>query len=391
MRRVPIGRAAQARLGGAARFLASCVVAGVAVFTAIGPPDDDGSRFAALLLLGGLVAAGAMSGRWTALAIPFVLACVVPGLQAGEALIEGQLFESDADDADGRSNALLAVVTLVLSLAGAVPAAGVVAVGVLLRRLVARISRSRRERRPAAERRVRRRPSEGAVIAAITFLALVGAALAQPGPPATAGGSSPAAPISCPGEPPFEAYYVGTTFGGLPLDQVTRSCESSVEFTYTDCDTCRDIPLEIFSQPLCEGFINDERNRDLLTDGRDPNDAYYVRTRILGVPGVRLSGGEPESGVSFEVYTGRTAVVVQGADSRLAENAVRALRRAPGKHVPLEDFDSLTEFEDAPGAPVRRLRPPPDGLFDGKVCTEIDDARERRLERKRGGTRRRSR
>ncbi len=313
-----------------------------------------------------------------------------------EALLEGQLFESDADDADGRTNAALAVVTLVLSLAGAVPATVLVVVGVLLRRLVARISRSRRERRPAAERRVRRRPSEGAVIAAITFLAVAAAALAQPGEPATAGGSSPAASISCPGEPPFEAYYVGTTFGGVPLDQATRSCEAggvagSVEFSYTDYDTCRDIPLEIFSMPLCEGFVNDEQNLDLLTDGRDPKTDGYVRTRILGVPGVRLGGGPGSEGtLSFEVYTGRTAIRVQGSRSDLVERAARALRRAPGKSVPLEDFESLTEFEDAPGGPVRRLRPPPDGLFDGKVCTEINEARERRLERKRRGTRRRA-
>lgn len=49
------------------------------------------------------------------------------------------------------------------------------------------------------------------------------------------------------------------------------------------------------------------------------------------------------------------------------------------------------EFEPASAAPVRRLRTLPRGLFEGRVCTAIAEARERRLERKRDGSRRRAR
>jgi hypothetical protein len=383
---------ARARLAGAGRFLAVLAIAYVGVFRGFALSEQSGGWAGFALAVAALVAAGAMSGRWTALAIPFLLACVGPGLKAGGALVEGQLYESDPDDSDGRSNAALAVVGLILGLAAAVPATVPVAAGVLLRRLASRALRSRREDAVSPSGRTRwGYPAQGVVIAVVTALVFGGTALATAlaEPPPTSGGNSPAPPVSCPGVPPFEAYYVGSTSGGLPLDEATRSCEAgggSVGFEYGDCDSCRDIPLEIHTMPTCEGFVQDEQNLDLLSDGRDPQDDSYVRTRILGAPAVRIDGGSGAS-LYFEVYTGSTAISIDGSSRRHVERAVRALRRVPGKYVPLEDSEPLDEFEPVPAPPVRRLRPPPPGLFEGKVCTAIAEARERRLERKREGRR----
>lgn len=388
------GRRARARLAGAGRFLASLLLAAAGVFGGFSLPEQSGG-WGLLAVVTGLVGAGVMSGRWTALAIPSLLACTMPALLAGEALVEGQLYESHPEDSDGRSNAAIAVFVLISGLAAAVPATACVAAGVLVRRLAFRVLRSPREDAVPSPRETRwRYPSEGVVIAVVASLVLGGTALglALAEPPPTFGGNSPASSVSCPGAPSFEAYYVGSTFGGLPLDEATKSCEAgSVRFEYRKCDSCRDIPLEVYSRPLCQGFVRDQRNLDLVSDGRDPQLDAYVRTRVLGVPAVRLGDGqEPEESVRFEVYTGSTAISVSGSSRRDVERAVQALRRAPGRYVPLEDFDPLREFEPVPAPPVRRLRLPPPGLFEGKVCTAIAEARERRLERLREGRRRRT-
>lgn len=390
------GGVARARLAGVGRFLAALLLAAPGVVGAFALAEEQGGWAPLTLALTALVAAGVVSGRWSALAIPFVLACVVAALRAGEALVEGQLFEPSPDGADPMTNAALAVVGLILGLLAAIPATMVVAVGILTRRLAARAWRSRREGVAPSARRARWWPSESVVFALAASLVLGGTGLAATltgRPPPTSGGSSPAPSIACSGTAPFEAYYVGSTFGGLPLDEATRSCdagglEGSVHFEYSDCDSCRQIPLEVSSLPLCEGLVEDPRSLKLIGRGEGGRPRYYRRTRILGAPAIEPWADVETEHPQVEVYTGNTVISVRGSSRGLVESAARALRRAPGSYVPLEGSGPLAEFEPIPAPPLRRLRPPPPGLFEGKVCTAIADERKKRLERKREGRRR---
>lgn len=366
---------AHPRWAAALRFGAALVIAAFGAFSLAG--FEWGSPLA-YLPIAALLVAGAASGRWTALLIPLTLVLLASAVVAGSALAAGALFEENLDDADGRTNAQLALFTLFIGLFGVVPATVGVAAGVLLRRLAAWMLLRRRGSDALAPRGY---PVGGLLIATpLLIFVAVGTVIATR-PPETVGGDAPAS-ASCSGESPFDVYYLGGDFSGLPLAEAARVCTANgVEMGYGECSygSCEQQPVEVFSAPLCEGAVREPAYLRLLSDGGDPQDDSYARTSVRGVPAIREEGeGAP---VRFEVYTGRTVVTVTGQSRRQVELAGRALRRASGKFVPVEAAGPLYEFADAPRTPVRRLPPPPPGLFEGKVCTEIADQRKRRRER----------
>lgn len=371
----------------ALRFVASLVIAWVGVFGALVLSET--SDYPTYYLAGvALLVAGIVSGRASAVAIPLVLALLLPAISAGSALYEGVLFEVDRGDADSRTHAQLAIFFLFLALFAAVPATLAVASGVLVRRLAVWAMRRRRGREALVPRGY---PVGGLVIAATLLLvSAVGAAIASR-PPETVGGNAPAS-TSCPGRKPFDVYYLGPHFRRLPLAEVLKGCSGNdVEFGYGECsyDSCEQQPIEVRSAPTCTGMAGDPGYLRLLSDGSDPQDDAFVLTRVLGTPAIREGGGEGAGSQRYEVYTGRTVVEVTGESRHQVELAVRALRPAPGKFVPIEGSSPLYEFSAARRTPVRRLPRPPPGLFEGKVCTAIAEERKRRRERIREERRRR--
>lgn len=130
--------------------------------------------------------------------------------------------------------------------------------------------------------------------------------------------------------PPFERYWLGQSFDGLPLTDEGYLCAGSIrppEFgrtnqadaIYGDCDASDggcSLPAQVQTWPACDRWYG------IYPDPR--YGGFFDRpdlTRIRGVPGARF-----EDGTRIELYIGDVTVVVFADSPERAERAVAALR-----------------------------------------------------------------
>jgi hypothetical protein len=124
----------------------------------------------------------------------------------------------------------------------------------------------------------------------------------------------------------FSAYYLGSSFQGLPLQETLRQCTKPgpgrarvnyVSFIYGDCvarsDTGCAPPLEIRSDPACEYNLSRYRR------------GSYDLLELRGVPAATF-GGDPH----LEIFTGDATVAVSGRGRELVMDAAEAMMSIPG-------------------------------------------------------------
>lgn len=129
----------------------------------------------------------------------------------------------------------------------------------------------------------------------------------------------------------FPLYWLGNSFGSLPLTALTRRDDAPavaervradyVGFIYGDCvaldeEGCAP-PLEIQIWPACERSLADYR----LTPSGQP--LPHRRTIMHGVPAAYF-----EHGLRLELYTGEVTIVIFGLRRRDVERAAASLRAA---------------------------------------------------------------
>ena len=135
----------------------------------------------------------------------------------------------------------------------------------------------------------------------------------------------------CTGAPNYDVYNAGDAVDGLPVSYAYRTCQTStstrlthhsVTYVYGSCtppDVSEDstgcpATLQITSSPLCQDHAELYR----LPDG---SVLPYVQILTKGVPGASY-----DTGVTQQLYTGGTAITVNGEGPDIVQHAVDALR-----------------------------------------------------------------
>jgi hypothetical protein len=129
----------------------------------------------------------------------------------------------------------------------------------------------------------------------------------------------------------FPLYWLGSSFGSLPLSALTRRADAPavaervradyVGFIYGDCVALDEKgcapPLEIQIWPACVRSLADY----MLTPSGQP--LPHRRTIMRGVPAAYF-----EHGLRLELYTGKVTIVIFGLRRRDVERAAFSLRGA---------------------------------------------------------------
>lgn len=137
---------------------------------------------------------------------------------------------------------------------------------------------------------------------------------------AACGGDNGVDPAEAQAKSKFRLYYLGDSFHGLPLTDVTSGPGGAPgrrtwSFIYGDCDPgggdggCA-VPLEVQNWGVCE-------RHPALYPGQTPKPFSF-----RGAKAGHING--------FSIYTGRTTVVIFG---RLAEQAAKSLRVVGSREV----------------------------------------------------------
>ncbi len=152
--------------------------------------------------------------------------------------------------------------------------------------------------------------------------------------------------------PAYTVYYLGATFEGLPVTDVTHTADAphpetpelgrsdDVVYVYGDCPTYPPdspaskveggcvTPIQVQATPLCEAHaaLYSRPGGDTL-DGAVPYP--HAALRIKGVPAASFEGG-----TILELYTGDTTISIKGADGSQVRRAADGLRLAPGRAIP---------------------------------------------------------
>lgn len=133
----------------------------------------------------------------------------------------------------------------------------------------------------------------------------------------------------------FPVYSVGPVFEGLPMTTTYRRCDvpwpeeveraNFVSFIYGSCTPPAGIdvggcapPLEVQSWPTCE------RNLASIQPMPDGQTLQYSQIQVNGAPAASF-----DDGLQVEVFTGRTTVVVFGADAAQVLRAAAAIQAQP--------------------------------------------------------------
>lgn len=152
--------------------------------------------------------------------------------------------------------------------------------------------------------------------------------------------------------PAYTVYYLGATFEGLPVTDVTHTAEpphpetpefgrsDDVVYIYGDCPTYPPgspaskveggcvTPIQVQSTPLCEAHaaLYSTPGGDTL-DGAVPYP--HTALRIKGVPAASFEGG-----TILELYTGHTTISIKGTERNQVRRAADSLRLAPPRDTP---------------------------------------------------------
>lgn len=134
----------------------------------------------------------------------------------------------------------------------------------------------------------------------------------------------------------YRVFHTGRTTQGHPLEAVIRERDAlkrrrTYSFVYGECATGAERclpPFEVQSYNACA------RNLATYRDQPEERRPRFTRTRVRGVPAIAVR--ENAQSYRLEIYTGRTTVVVFGADAKRARALSARLRSADGRVRPFK-------------------------------------------------------